>query len=125
MSLQIARHKDRVRSKAYLEFIASFPCLKCGNRDSQCHHATSRKWSSGSDLKCVPLCAVCHAGVSSREDFTDAIQAYQAMFRRRNKLPAGDFEAAMLESGVAYRKDGSKRKNRKEFKKKFTNPFEK
>lgn len=52
------------RSKKYLEFIRSKPCLVCG-KSSQAHHVRRLYFGSGTAIKShdfctIPLCHACH-----------------------------------------------------------------
>jgi len=53
------------RSKKYLDFIRSKPCLICANPNTVPHHVRRLRWGAGtgikpSDLVCIPLCHRCH-----------------------------------------------------------------
>jgi len=51
------------RSKSYLEFIRSRPCLMCGAPETVAHHeplGSAGKGIKAPDSHCIPLCAYCH-----------------------------------------------------------------
>ena len=53
------------RSKKYLEFIRSKPCLLCANPETVPHHVRRQRWGAGTGIKphdyvCIPLCHRCH-----------------------------------------------------------------
>lgn len=54
------------RSKKYLDFIRSKPCLMCGHyAPSMAHHEGFGSKGMGmkvSDAQTIPLCPVCHSG---------------------------------------------------------------
>ena len=52
------------RSKKYLAFVRSHPCVVCG-RKAQAHHVRRHYWGAGTAIKphdyvTIPLCLVCH-----------------------------------------------------------------
>lgn len=66
------------RSKKYLEFIRSQPCILCGcEEDIQAHHTASAGIAlRGSDYSAIPVCPKCHhrfdqAGKKGRGIFAD------------------------------------------------------
>ena len=51
------------RSKKYLAFIRTKPCIKCGNTETVAHHEplhSGGKGIKGPDCFTVPLCVKCH-----------------------------------------------------------------
>lgn len=115
MSFEIAKRKDRVRSKVYLAFVAEHRCCKCDVYGVQCHHSTSRKWASGSDLLCVPLCARCHNLVRATDKMELVVASLQQEFSSRYGYTWTDeraFEEWMLKMKLAKRGGDSRRRNR-------------
>ncbi len=122
MSLQIKKHKDRIRCKDYLSWLhESQVCLRCHSLPIEAHHSVPRSRAAGSDLLCVPLCRTCHGAVLSSENFTfEIMQLQEAYMRDRGiSLNGNTLEGYLLALGLAEQNDGSKRPNRKPFKKKF------
>lgn len=63
------------RSKNYLEFIRSKPCLCCGNPNTIAHHeclGDNRMGSKCDDSHCLPLCNECHLLRHSKALFWDS-----------------------------------------------------
>ena len=67
-----------LRSKKYLDFIKSKPCIWCGRSEAEPHH--ERRFSDGgtglkpSDIYAVPVCRVCHGKLQRYE--IDALAVY-------------------------------------------------
>lgn len=146
MSLQIAKHKNRFVSEKFLNYIRSLPCCICG-APSTPSHMKSVKFADGSDALAVPACIVNGHHVSSTRtsrkileragiDIAALHRRLWGGFGRQNGLwgdfrvecdifliAQHDFEELLAAKGLGSYGDGSKRKNRKEFTKQFTNPF--
>ncbi len=118
MSFEIKRHAQRLRCKDYLAWLHEQVCLNCHAWPVEAHHSVSRKWAAGSDLLCVPLCRHCHSAVKSSENFTFYIIHLHAYYigDRGIILDGKTLEEYLIDCGLAEENDGSKRKNRKPFK---------
>jgi len=53
-----------MKSKTYLQFVASLPCIHCGDPESQVHHiigiGMGMMGGKASDIHTMPLCQECH-----------------------------------------------------------------
>ena len=87
METILSNPKDKpYRDKAYLSYIESLPCAKCGNESSYyldivCHHEKLGGESGGTGTKphdtfTVPLCMICHnnRGLLGRDLFWNDTQ---------------------------------------------------
>lgn len=140
MSLQIAKHKSRFTSEKFLNYIRSLPCCICG-APSTPSHMKSTKFADGSDALAVPACIVNKHHVSSTRtsrkilertgiDIGELHAKLWNGFLAENGFPnsiykpedqkAFEIFLEFLELG-SYG-DGSKRKNRKEYKR-YEKPY--
>lgn len=56
-----AKTGNRQRDPAFMKWVASLPCTRCGAPPpSHAHHSVHRS-QGGGDRTCVPLCHVCHS----------------------------------------------------------------
>jgi len=46
--------------KSYLEFIKAYPCIICGDKESEAHHLPSTKGAGEPNTHRIPLCRKCH-----------------------------------------------------------------
>lgn len=59
-TLQTKKLKDRFCCPAFLNYLRSLPCARCGFEHSTPAHVISRKRADGSDATCIDLCMACH-----------------------------------------------------------------
>lgn len=71
-----------IQSKPYKEFIASIPCMCCGEKAEPHHENLGMATTGGkcSDLQCVPLCRFDHTdGPFSRHRHTEGWESFYDM----------------------------------------------
>lgn len=93
-----------IRSEKHRRFIASLPCIICGNTDVQCAHIRRRQGGGMGlkpcDSKCVPLCITCHKNQHESGElvFYHGFGGYEAAAVLATKLykVSGDEEKAKL-----------------------------
>lgn len=75
---EIYRKEDLLRSRAYRQFVKSFPCAACRKHwgIDPCHVGPHGYGQKSSDDTCIPLCRACHR----------AFDANPRAFARKHKL---------------------------------------
>ena len=123
-TLQIQKSKDRFASRQYRIFLTEQNCIWCGGTPCDPDHTVSRKWATGSDALCVPICRRCHglktANKLKCDDYTGTIELLWIRFLKEREIPYSypltqqDFENLLRERGLIER-SFTRRKNRKPY----------